>query len=212
MPKTKMTKPEAGSPSALPGRRTLLLVISVFLLPVVSATYLYVSGWRPTGKSLQYGELVQPARPVGDAELTEANGAPYQLKALRGKWALVYFSPLPCTPACQNNLYKMQQVRLTQGRDATRVERVLIVPDGDSAALRTLVQQYPGLIAVRGTRASLPALMREFVSSQGTALDVPGRVYLLDPIGNLVLSYAADADPSGMRKDLARLLRLSQVG
>jgi cytochrome oxidase Cu insertion factor (SCO1/SenC/PrrC family) len=212
MPKTKLAKPEAGSASAPHRRRTLLLVICVFLLPVVSATYLYVSGWRPTGKSLQYGELVQPARPVGDAELTAANGAPYQLKALRGKWALVYFSPLPCAPACQNNLYKMQQVRLTQGRDATRVERVLIAPDGDSAALRALVQQYPGLIAVRGTRASLSALMREFVSSQGTALDVPGRVYLLDPIGNLVLSYAADADPSGMRKDLARLLRLSQVG
>jgi hypothetical protein len=50
------------------------------------------------------------------------------------------------------------------------------------------------------------------VSSQGTALDAPGRVYLIDPIGNLVLSYAPDADPSGMRKDLARLLRLSQVG
>jgi hypothetical protein len=55
-------------------------------------------------------------------------------------------------------------------------------------------------------------LAREFVSSQGTALDVSGRVYLIDPIGNLVLSYAPDADPTGMRKDLARLLRLSQVG
>jgi cytochrome oxidase Cu insertion factor (SCO1/SenC/PrrC family) len=212
MPKTVRTKPEVGRPPAPHTRRTLLLVAFVFLLPVVSATYLYVSGWRPTGKSLQYGELVQPARPVGDAELTGADGAPYRLNALRGKWALVYFSPLPCTPSCQNNLYKMQQVRLTQGRDAARVERVLIVADGDSTALRELVQQYPGLIAVRGTRASLQTLMREFVSSQGTALTVPGRVYLLDPIGNLVLSYAVDADPSGMRKDLARLLRLSQVG
>jgi len=212
MPKTTQTKPEVGKSPAPSRRRTLLLVVSVFLLPVVSATYLYVSGWRPSGKSLQYGELVQPARPMGDAELTDANDAPYQLKALRGKWALVYFSPLPCTAVCQNNLYKMQQVRLTQGRDAARVERVLIAPDGDSATLRALVQQYPGLIATRAARTSLQALMRDYVSSQGTALDVPGRVYLLDPIGNLVLSYAADADPSGMRKDLARLLRLSQVG
>jgi cytochrome oxidase Cu insertion factor (SCO1/SenC/PrrC family) len=212
MPKTALTKPEDGVRPAPHSRRTLLLVVFVFLLPVVSATYLYVSGWRPTGKSLQYGELVQPARPVSDAELTDADGAPYRLNALRGKWALVYFSPPPCTPSCQTNLSKMQQVRLTQGRDATRVQRVLIMPDGDISALRELVRQYPGLIAVRGARASLQTLMRDFVSSQGTALNVPGRVYLIDPIGNLVLSYAPDADPSGMRKDLARLLRLSQVG
>jgi hypothetical protein len=65
---------------------------------------------------------------------------------------------------------------------------------------------------MRGARATIEKLAREFVSSQGSALEVPGRVYLVDPIGNLVLSYAPDADPSGMRKDLARLLRLSQVG
>jgi hypothetical protein len=106
----------------------------------------------------------------------------------------------------------MQQVRLAQGRDAPRVERVMIVAAAGAGALREFSQQYPGLIAVSGTRATLQTLAREFVSSQGTALDVSGRVYLIDPIGNLVLSYAPDADPTGMRKDLARLLRLSQVG
>ena len=131
---------------------------------------------------------------------------------MRGKWALVYFNPLPCTDICRNNLYKMQQVRLAQGRDAPRVERVMIVAGASSAALRELAQQNPGLIVASGAQATLQALAREFVSSQGTALDAPGRVYLIDPIGNLVLSYAPDADPSGMRKDLARLLRLSQVG
>jgi len=205
-------KTDATAKPAAHGRRTLLLVVALFLLPVVLATYLYVSGWRPEGRSLQHGELVQPARPVGDAELIGADGAPYRLGALRGKWALVYFSPLPCSDVCQNNLYKMQQVRLTQGRDASRVERVLIVADAATPALRALAQRYPGLLAVSGARATIQKLAREFVSSQGSALEVPGRVYLIDPIGNLVLSYAPDADPSGMRKDLARLLRLSQVG
>jgi cytochrome oxidase Cu insertion factor (SCO1/SenC/PrrC family) len=206
------TKTDAGAKPAARGRRTLLLVVALFLLPVVLATYLYVSGWRPEGRSLQHGELVEPARPVGDVELIGADGAPYRLGALRGKWALVYFSPLPCNDVCQNNLYKMQQVRLTQGRDASRVERVLIVADAAAPALRALAQRYPGLLAVSAARATIQKLAREFVSSQGSAFEVPGRVYLIDPIGNLVLSYAPDADPSGMRKDLARLLRLSQVG
>jgi SCO1/SenC len=212
MRKTSQAMIDTGILPSPRGRRTLILVALLFLLPVVAATALYVSGWRPEGRSLQHGELVQPARPVGDAELTGADGAPYRLNALRGKWAFVYFSPLPCTQACRNSLYKMQQVRLAQGRDAPRVERVMIVAAAGTSALRELAQQYPGLAAVSGTRATLQTLAREFVSSQGTALDVTGRVYLIDPIGNLVLSYAPDADPSGMRKDLARLLRLSQVG
>jgi cytochrome oxidase Cu insertion factor (SCO1/SenC/PrrC family) len=212
MQKTNPTKTENGASPAPRSRRTLLLVVFVFLLPVVSATYLYVTGWRPTGKSLQHGELVQPARPVSNVELISVDGAPYRLSTLHGKWALVYFGPLPCAPDCQNNLYKIQQVRLAQGRDAARVERVMIMTDGDAAALREIMRQYPGLIAVHGARASLQVLMRDFASSPGTALDVSGRVYLIDPIGNLVLRYAPDADPSGMRKDLARLLRLSQIG
>jgi peroxiredoxin len=212
MQTTSQTKTDTGVRPAPRNRRTLLLIVGLFLLPVVLATGLYVSGWRPEGKSLAYGELVQPARPVGDADLMGADGVSFRLSALRGKWVLVYLAPLPCTQDCRNNLYKMQQVRLAQGRDAPRVERLLIAADAGASALREVSQQYPGLVAVSGARVIVQTLARELVSSQGTALDVPGRVYLIDPIGNLVLSYAPDADPSGMRKDLARLLRLSQVG
>ncbi len=212
MQKSSQIKTDTGVGSSTRGRRTLILVVFLFLLPVVLATWLYVSGWRPEGKNLAHGELVQPARPVGDADLRDMDGAPYRLSVLRGKWALVYLGPWPCTPACGNSLYKMQQVRLAQGRDAPRVQRVMIVADAGGKALHELARQYPGLVAVSGARRTLQILAREFVSSQGTALDVPGRVYLIDPIGNLVLSYPPDADPSGMRKDLARLLRLSQVG
>ena len=193
-------------------RLMLILVVSLFLLPVVAATWLYVSGWRPEGKNLAHGELVQPARPVADVDLIGMDGAPYRLSALRGRWVMVYHGKLPCTADCRNSLYKMQQVRLAQGRDAARVERVMIADNASHDALRELARQYPGLLTLGGTRAALQTLAREFVSSQGTALDAPGRVYLIDPIGNLVMSYAPDADPSGMRKDLARLLRLSQVG
>jgi len=212
MKKPGPTKTDSGALPIPRTRLTLILVVILFLLPVVSATWLYVSGWRPHGKSLQYGELVQPARPLGEVMLTGADGAPYRIGAQRGKWALVYFSSLPCNDVCKNNLYKMQQVWLTQGRDASRVERVLIVAGASSATLRELAQLNPGLTTLSGARATFEKLAREFVSSQGTALEITGRVYLVDPIGNLVLSYAPDADPSGMRKDLARLLRLSQLG
>jgi hypothetical protein len=37
-------------------------------------------------------------------------------------------------------------------------------------------------------------------------------VYLVDPLGNLMMSYALDARPKGMLEDLKKLLRLSHVG
>jgi cytochrome oxidase Cu insertion factor (SCO1/SenC/PrrC family) len=212
MQKSSKTTTDNGSGPSVRGRRTLILVVFLFLLPVVSATWLYLNGWRPDGKNLAHGELVQPARPVGDAVLNQADGAAYRISSLRGRWVMVYFGSLPCKEVCRNNLYKMQQVRLTQGRDVDRVERLMITSDSDRNALHELARQFPGLITVSGSRATLKTLAREFVSSQGSALNAPGRVYLIDPIGNLVMSYTPDADPSGMRKDLARLLRLSQIG
>jgi len=203
-----------GSPSRTAtrtGRRTLALIVLLFLAPVVLATSLYFGGWRPDGKGLQQGELLQPARPLTNASLRKTDSTEYRLHAVRGSWTFITFSRLPCNDLCQKNLYKMQQVCLAQGKDAGRVQRAFITLGGTDD-LHALEAKYPGLAAFTGTPAAVQTLAREFTSSHGTPLDGLERVYLVDPNGNLVLSYAADADASGMRKDLARLLRLSQIG
>lgn len=211
MQNKKINAAESGGTPVRTGRHTLVMIVLLFLAPVVLATSLYFSGWRPEGKGLQQGELVQPARPLANASLRKADATEYRLHTMRGSWSFITFSRLPCNDICQNNLYKMQQVRLAQGKDATRVQRAFIALGG-ADDLHALEAKYPGLAAFTGAPAAVQALAREFTSSQGTALDGLERVYLVDPNGNLVLSYAPDADPSGMRKDLARLLRLSQIG
>lgn len=202
---------EPGGTAARAGRRTLVLIALLFVVPVVVATSLYLGGWRPEGKGQQQGELVHPARPLPDASLRKTDAAEFRFQALRGTWTFITFSRLPCTDRCRSNLYKMQQVRLTQGKDAGRVQRAFIALGGRDD-LRALEDQYPGLMVFTGAEAQVQSLAREFASLQGTPLDGLERVYLVDPLGNLVLSYAPDADPSGMRKDLARLLRLSRIG
>jgi len=211
MQKQNTSAADPGGKPARSGRRTLVLIVLLFLAPVVLATSLYLSGWRPDGKGLQQGELVQPARPLTNTNLRKTDSTEYRLHALRGSWTFITFSRLPCNDICQNNLYKMQQVRLAQGKDAGRVQRAFIALDG-SNGLRTLETKYPGLTVFTGAPAAVQTLAREFTSSHGTPLDGLERVYLVDPNGNLLMSYAPDADPSGMRKDLARLLRLSQIG
>jgi hypothetical protein len=39
-----------------------------------------------------------------------------------------------------------------------------------------------------------------------------GRIWLCDPHGNLMMSYASGADAKGMLVDLKRLLNLSHIG
>lgn len=193
-------------------RRKLLLLAALFVLPLLVAYALYYSGWRPEAVH-PHGELVQPARPVADAALVLLDGKPVRFSGLRGKWTLVTFSTAECLKPCERNLTKMRQVIAAQGQEAERVQSVLVVTDGKALDwLRYAIQDYPGMRVITGPADSVAALAREFTLPAGGPLDNLNRVYLVDPLGNFMMSYPADADPTGMRKDLARLLRISQIG
>ena len=193
-------------------RRKLLLLASLFVLPMLVAYALYYSGWRPETVH-PHGELVQPARPVADAALVLLDGKPIRFSELRGKWTLVTFSAAECLKPCERNLTKMRQIIAAQGKEADRLQSVLVVTDGKALDwLRYAIQDYPGMRVITGPADSVAALAREFTLPAGGPLDKLNRVYLVDPLGNFMMSYPADADPTGMRKDLARLLRISRIG
>lgn len=203
-----------GAPDRTPGRgrRALALLAVLFALPVVAATVLYFSGWRPSG-AVNHGQLVSPARPIADALFQTLDGTELRLHALHGKWSLVYFGPAECAPACERSLYKMRQVHAAQGRESDRVQRVFVVTDRSARdRLRDTLRDYPGMIVLTGPEASVRALAEQFRLAEGAPAALPERIYVLDPNGNFMMHYPPEADPSGMRKDLARLLRLSRIG
>ncbi|HSD97518.1 MAG TPA: SCO family protein [Sulfuricaulis sp.] len=193
-------------------RRKLLLIATLFALPMLVAYALYYSGWRPEAVH-PHGELVQPARPVADAALVLLDGKPMRFSELHGKWTLVTFSAAECLSPCEQNLVKMRQVIAAQGKEAERVQSMLIVKDAKMRDwLYSAIKDYPGMRAVIGPPDAFDALARQFALPAGSPLDNLNRIYLVDPLGNFMMSYPADADPTGMRKDLARLLRISQIG
>ncbi len=183
--------------------RTLYLLIAVCVAPVIAAYGLYFAA--PPAARTNYGDLVeQRALPALDTRLQD--GAPFDLRTLRGKWVMVNIDPAACETACRNRLWQMRQLRLATGRDAERIERVFLVTD--AAPLETaLLREYDGTHFLRADRARLAAL---FVPAAGAAVE--DHVYLVDPLGNLMLRWPKDADPQRMKKDLQKLLKASQIG
>ncbi|OGI42909.1 MAG: hypothetical protein A2150_04905 [Candidatus Muproteobacteria bacterium RBG_16_64_11] len=197
-------------PSA--GKRKLLILALLFALPAAIAFILYTSGWRPA-VTANHGELVQPARPIAGIAFDTLDGKRLEFGELKKKWALVYFGSAHCLARCEQDLYKMRQVHLAQGKEAERIERLFVVTDATALdLLRFTLKDHPGMIVLTGPAAAVRQLAGQFSVPAGGALDGLDRIYLVDPLGNFMLHYPPDADASGMRKDLVRLLKVSQVG
>jgi cytochrome oxidase Cu insertion factor (SCO1/SenC/PrrC family) len=207
-----MTMADSGRSERSRGRRQLVLLALLFALPVLLAFALYFGGWRSEGTTNR-GVLVTPARVLQDAALVTLDGTPARFSGLAGKWLMVYIGLGGCDTVCERNLYTMRQVHAAQGKQAGRVQRVLLVTElGAHDSLDSTLKAYPGMIVLAGPPEAARALAAQFrvdTESPGTAA---GRIYLVDPLGNFMMYYEADADPQGLRKDLARLLRLSHIG
>jgi cytochrome oxidase Cu insertion factor (SCO1/SenC/PrrC family) len=194
------------------GKWVVLAIAGLFLVGIGAAFALLESGWLP-GATKNYGELVERPRPVPDVAFADAEGRSVHFGSLKGKWTLLYFGSAECLKACTENLYKMRQVAAAQGRDAHRVQRVFVVTDARARdVLRYTIAEYPGTHVLFGSAAAVRELASPFGLPAGTPLDGLDRIYVVDPLGNFMMSYPADADPRGMNKDLKLLLRASQIG
>lgn len=189
-------------------RIKLILLFLMFASPVI-ASYVTYYVIQPQGRT-NYGELIQPQRPVlalpwtsirpGDnAQSGAARGE--GAAQFKGKWLMVTGLRGANRQSLERRLYLMRQVRLTTGKDMDRIERGLVVLD-DELPAAALLEQHPGLLLLR----LAPEQWRASFSSGDD------RIYLVDPLGNLMLQFPLDPDPNKMKKDIAKLLRASRVG
>src|SRR5690349_13769336 len=114
------------SPAERGSRFPLWLIIALCAAPVVASYLLYY--FAPPARTANYGELIEP-RPLPDAPLTLAGGDPFRLSQLKGKWVLVTVDGSRCEAACEKKLVYLHQLRLTQGRNQERIERLWLVSD-----------------------------------------------------------------------------------
>ncbi|MEW6589641.1 MAG: hypothetical protein AB1418_01245 [Pseudomonadota bacterium] len=185
----------------LSSRSKFLLLIGVFVLPVAAA-YLSYFGWRPSGHT-NYGELITVTPLQHTAGVTH-DGTPFDLKALQGKWIMVHVGPAACDAACTQQLYLMRQLRVAQGREQSRIERLWVLTDA-TAVDAALLGEHAGLHVWRPTNAA-------FVEQFPAGGDRAAHIFVVDPLGNLMLRFPEQPDPKGIMKDLKLLLKASQIG
>jgi cytochrome oxidase Cu insertion factor (SCO1/SenC/PrrC family) len=183
------------------GRLKAFFILLVCAAPTIAA-YLAYYVWQPQGRT-NHGDLIEP-RPVATAAFTAADGRAFSLADLKGKWVLVQFDDAACGEACARKLFNMRQSRLAQGREMDRIERVWVVLDAGATnpEVAKLVDD------AHVVRAKDSGVMAQFPAPES----VRDHVYLVDPLGNLMLRFPREADPRKMMKDLSRLLKASRVG
>lgn len=188
------------------------LLASLFLFPMAAAYILFYADFRPSSGA-SYGQLVQPVKPIKDAQMQTLDGQVFRFSDLRRKWTMLYVGNAYCDEACENNLYKIHQIRLAQGKNIGRVNSVYIVPaDMPQSEAAKIGDLYPGILILLARQKEFSDLVDQLYNETETALQNTDRVYIVDPIGNVMLMYPAEADPSGIKKDLTRLLKVSQIG
>ena len=192
-------------------RLTILLLFAVFLAPGVGSWILYkYTDLGRDGGAASLGNLIQPPRTLENVDLYN----PYKPEdkiGLHKKWSLLYFTGENCDQKCVENVYRMRQIRQAIGKHFDRVKRVLLVKNiSDQSGLKTSLKDYQGQLILNSEKVS-PEFINAF---KVEGIDDPfsgGRLYIIDPLGNLMMSYAPDQNPVDIIKDLKRIFRVSRI-
>ena len=196
------------------GRKQLVLLMLLFLAPVIIAIIMYnnLSEHGPA-KTKNNGDLVVPARPLPDINLQSVSGKGFKFSDMKGKWIMVYIGDAECDKSCSDVLFKMRQSRLYQQGEHRRIDRLYISVNGKPAAsLSTVLKEHPGLEVVYGKVDAINSVLQKFELKNKAPAKSAQRLYIVDPLGNLMMSYDKGFDAVGLIKDMTLLLKVSHIG
>lgn len=187
------------------GRWKLFAVLAVCASPMIFS-YLSYYVIKPGGRT-NYGTILDPRLyPIPALSGVMLGGEKKELDAFKGKWIMLQADSGACAEACQKKLYEMRQLRLIQGKEMDRIERVWLLTD-EQAVDTVLIRKYDGMHMIKVSDAALKAWLPAETGTQ-----VNDHIYMIDPLGNLMMRFPKDADPQKMKKDIAKLLRASAIG
>lgn len=211
-----MTEPVAVSPGQVRRNRLLILVIfASFIVPMVAGHLAYTQKWYEGGKTNK-GQLINPPVAFAGLSARDAAGQPLASAATKGKWWLVYVMPASCEQACRNRLFQMRQIRRATGKESERIRQVIVQTQAPTQETEALIaREFPDFLRVQAVPADVDHAFAPFAAAASGL----GNLYIMDPMGWMMLAYAPEADEKtsvikaeDVLKDIMKLLKDSRIG
>lgn len=185
------------------GRKVFLLLALVFVLPFTIAVLLHVLDIRPSGKS--FGKLISPPVSLVIPTLENSQGKQVTAADWQKKWNIVLIAVTDCDNSCIDKLDLVSRVHASLNKEIDRVQRILILPTlTTQASIAAIQKKLPDLIIL----TSADNTANQFATKIKASAPAEG-LYLVDPLGNLMMVYPNKIEPKELRGDLVRLLKNS---
>jgi hypothetical protein len=183
-------------PSRRTSRLKFLLVVFIFAAPIIAAALLNLSGWQPTGSG--YGEPITPQRNFDQehVQIRLANGQDWAWRDTSPRMTLIALAGPDCAAHCMEALTKMAAARITLNRNMDRLRLVYIGQPPTNAASNGMENYWSLGSDVNGSLAAFRPTTPDSVSA-----------LLVESDGTALTRYPAGFDPSGLRKDLQKVIR-----
>ncbi len=201
-----------------------MLIVALFLAPMIAAwvAFKYFPEQMRSLGANNYGQFIKPLRKIELQGLSAEDGAALESGFFDGKWTYLYIDASDCNARCKAALYEMRQVRLAQGDERDRLQRLFVLTDRSHLdQLGELMrQQFPHQSMVFADDRARTALREALKLDDGASPLSAGRIYVIDPLGRAMMYYepVESADQSqvlekatGMRKDMTKLLKNSKT-
>ena len=191
-------------------RWTIVALVALFVAPVAGSYILHYAGWQPE-KTKNRGDLLPSPVPMAEQTFSLMDGSSLSLNDMKHSWGLLYIGGSSCDKLCEQRMNDLRSVHLSLGKNQKRVRRLYLDDSGKNNIAAELKSRYPKVKVLAKPAMSVSAWKAQLDGvSAGKAR--PGTVFIIDPLGNAIMSYQPDADATGIRKDMGRLLHVSQVG
>ena len=173
----------------------------------------HFSELRPFGSS-NHGTLVQPIRMVPPLPLVDGKGKARDAKLFKGRWTLLVVAGESCGERCLHALYIMRQVQIAQGLENQGRLRYVLRVNQHGPGFTELQGQHPRLILCSAEDGTQADGLRQWLAdgTLPTNIEQGGPIFVVDPLGNLMMRFDPATNPRGLIRDLARLLALSKIG
>ena len=188
-------------------RWMLIALMALFLSPVVAAWL-----WKPDAFRNR-GDLIDPPRPLTNVQMIAPDGSSVDLNTFFGRWTYFFFVDADCNDSCKQLSDAIERVRLSQGKNNKRIRLIVVTLNPDSLpSLSEIRVAMPQTVVLALELSKRERFLSQFISQTGALTQQPSKIFLVDPLGNLMMSYPVQSEATDLRKDISRLLRASRIG